>query len=94
MFVTLAVHHPKPEHLDDFRAFLKKVEDEMEGTPGLLSLESFRDLDASRLVAIGRWESQDAAAQGVARLLSVGGRQEEWSEAPDDLFRLAGASAG
>ncbi len=94
MFVTLAIHHPKPEHVGDFLAFMRKIEDEMEGTPGLRSIESFRDLDAPRLIAIGRWESPDAASQGLPRLRAVGGRRDEWSEAPDEVFRLAGASAG
>ncbi len=91
MFVTLAVHHPKPEHTNDFVAFMKKIEEAMEGSPGLLSIESFRDVDAPRLVAIGRWESPEAAAAGIPRLLAVGGRREEWSQQLDDVFRLAPA---
>jgi quinol monooxygenase YgiN len=90
MFLTLAVHHPKPEHVDDFLAFMKRVEVEMKNTPGLLSIESFRDVDAPRLVAIGRWESAEAAAAGVPRLLGIGGREDAWSAAPDEVFRLAG----
>jgi heme-degrading monooxygenase HmoA len=89
MFITMAVHHPKPEHTDDFLAFMKTIERGMEGTPGLISIESFRDVDADRLVAIGRWESAEAAAAGVQRLLSIGGRDPEWSQSPDELFRLA-----
>ena len=89
MFITMAVHHPKPEHVEDFLAFMKKVEAALEGTPGLISIESFRDVDApSRLVAVGRWESADAAAEGVPRLMAVGGRDEGWSAQPDELFRL------
>jgi heme-degrading monooxygenase HmoA len=88
MFVTLAVHHPEPEHLDDFAGFMKKIQREMEGTPGLLGIDVLRDVDADRLVAIGRWESPEAAAAGVPKLVSVGGREERWSQAPDELFRL------
>ncbi len=91
MFVTLAVHHPKPEHVDDFLAFMRKIEEAMEGTPGLLSIESLRDVDAPRLVAIGRWESPEAAAGGMPRPLAVGGRRDEWSQVPDAVFRLASA---
>ena len=84
----MAIHHPKPEHVDDFLDFMKRIERGMEGTPGLVSLDSFRDLDGPRLVAIGRWESPEAAAEGIPRLLSIGGREESWSAAPDELFRL------
>lgn len=91
MFLTLAVHHPKPEHVEDFVAFMKTIEREMEGTPGLHSIESFREGDGARLVAIGRWESPQAAAEGVPRLLAIGGRDPEWSAAPDELFQLSQA---
>jgi heme-degrading monooxygenase HmoA len=91
VFLTLAVHHPKPEHTDDFVAFMKTIEREMEGTPGLHSIESFRDADGARLVAIGRWESPQAAAEGVPRLLAIGGRDPAWSAAPDELFQLSQA---
>jgi len=90
MFITMAVHHPKPEHVEDFLGFMKKIEEAMDGTPGLVSIESFRDVDVpARLVAIGRWESPEAAADGVPRLMSVGGREDSWSAKPDELFRLA-----
>lgn len=88
MFLTLAVHHPKPEHLEDFVAFMKRIEAAMEGTPGLVSLKSFRDADGARLVAIGRWDSPEAFAEGLPRLLAVGGRDPSWSAMPDELFQL------
>ncbi len=91
MFLTVAVHHPRPEHVEDPLSFMKKIERGMEGTPGLISFESFRDVDETRLVAIGRWESAEAAASGVPRLLAIGGREETWSEGPDELFRLVAA---
>ena len=87
----MAVHHPKPEHVEDFLAFMKTIEREMEGTPGLLSIESFREAGRERLVAIGRWESPQAAAEGVPRLLAIGGRDPVWSAAPDELFQLSAA---
>ena len=89
MFITMAVHHPKPEHVEDFLGFMKKVEAAIEGTPGLVSIESFRDVDAPRLVAIGRWESPEAAAEGVPAVMAVGGRDASWTDEPDELFRLA-----
>lgn len=88
MFVTMAFHYPKPEHLDDFAAFLGRIEEHMAGTEGLVSLESYRDVTGDRLVALGRWESEDAAQAGVGRLLAMGGRDPQWSRHPDDVFQL------
>jgi hypothetical protein len=62
----------------------------MRGTDGLLSLESFRDAGSDDLVAIARWESGEPARLGVQKLRSVGGRAADWSERPDDLYRLIG----
>lgn len=88
MFVTLAFHHPRSEHLDDFAAFMKRVEDGMRGTDGLLSLESFRDSGSGDLVAIGRWQSAEHAQAGVPKLRAIGGRETDWTERQDDLYRL------
>ena len=88
MFVTLAIHHPRPESVEDFLAFTRRIEDAMQGTPGLLSLETFRDVQEPRLVALGRWESPNAAVAGVGRLMAVEGRQAEWSTRPDDVMQL------
>ena len=88
MFVTMAFHYPKPEHVDDFAAFMARIEARMAGTGGLVSLESYRDVTGGRLVAIGRWESADAASRGVERLLALGGRDPHWSRHPDDVFQL------
>ena len=60
MHVAIAIHHPKPEHVQDFLDFMATVEAAMEGTPGLLSVESWRELGGGRLVGMSRWESQEA----------------------------------
>jgi quinol monooxygenase YgiN len=90
MFITMVFHHPKPEHREQFLQFMHTIEEGMAGTPGLVSIESFQDLDANRLVAIGRWESREAATAGIPRLLAIGGRDPAWSAKDDELFRLQG----
>jgi heme-degrading monooxygenase HmoA len=91
VFLTIAVHHPKPEHVEDFLAFMRVVERKMQGTPGLASIELFREVGDARLVAIGRWESPEAAADGIPRLMAIGGRDPAWSAAPDEVFQLSEA---
>ena len=88
MFVTLAFHHPRPEHLEDFAAFMKRIEAGMQGTDGLLSIESYRDAGSGDLVAIGRWHSAEQAQAGVPKLLAIGGRVADWTDRPDDLYQL------
>ncbi len=88
MYVTMVFHHPVPEHREAMLTFMYEIERAMEGTPGLLGIDSLRDLDAERLVAIGRWESEAAATEGIPRLLAVGGRDPGWTDRPDELFRL------
>ena len=88
MHVAIAIHYPKPEHVDAFLAFMAKVEAGMQDTPGLISFESWRDLSSGRLVGLSRWESQDAFIAAMPRLLSIGGRDPAWSAQPDDLLSL------
>ena len=88
MFVTIAHHYPRPEHVETFVAFMADIEEGMAGTPGLVSLESFRDVAQTRLVAIGRWESPEAAQAGVSRLMTIGARDPEWSARPDEVMQL------
>lgn len=88
MYATIAIHHVRPAHADAFRAFLGRIEDGMAGTPGLVSLESYEDPRTGDLVAVGRWESAEAAQAGVPRLLAIGGRDPEWSSASDDVLFL------
>jgi quinol monooxygenase YgiN len=88
MHVTIAMHYPNTEHSDAFFAFMKRVQTAMQGTPGLASFESFRDVAEPRLVAIARWESPEAFLAAMPRLRAVEGRDPSWSARPDELLRL------
>jgi len=89
MFLTIAIHHPRPEYIEDFLAFMARTEIAVEGAPGLLEFRSWREAGGGRLVGLARWESQ-AAFQAAMPLIMSGtaDRQEEWSERPDDLLML------
>ena len=91
MHVAIAIHHPKPEHVQDFLDFMATVEAAMEGTPGLLSFESWRELSGGRLVGMSRWESPEAFTAALPRILGIGGRDPAWSARPDELLRLTRA---
>jgi len=88
MFVTMVFHHPRPEYVDRFLAFMTEIESGMAGTEGLVSLESYRNPAAGTLVAIGRWASPEDARAGVAKLMTIGARDPEWTDQPDEIFQL------
>ena len=54
MFTAIAIHHPKPEHTEDFLRFMARVEGGMQSAPGLVSIESWCELNGGRLFAISR----------------------------------------
>lgn len=89
MFTAIAIHHPKPEHSEDFLAFMASVEAGMQGTPGLIDIASWREVNGGRLVAISRWESQEAFVAALPRLQAIGGPETtSWLAQPDDILRL------
>ena len=91
MFVTIAIHHPKPEHAEDFLAFMKRVEGAVAGADGLIEFTSWREA-GGRLVGYARWDSAEAFQAAMPRVLSLSHeRREEWSEWPDDLLALSPA---
>jgi hypothetical protein len=88
VFLAVAHHYPRPEHLGAVVVVMCDVETGMAGTPGLISIESFRKVVETRLPAISRWESPEAAQAGVPRLMSIGERDPRWSARPDEVFQL------
>jgi len=92
MFVTVAIHHPKREHADEFLAFMHRVQDMVADAPGLIEFRSWRDTSSDRLVGMARWESEDAFRAALPQVMSLShDRKDEWSERPDDLLTLTEA---
>jgi heme-degrading monooxygenase HmoA len=52
MFVHLAIHYPRPEHVDDVLASMHRVDKAAEGTPGLIQMGAWRDENSNRLVGL------------------------------------------
>ena len=92
MFHTIAVHHVRPEHEAAFVAFMHRVEQAVAGAPGLVEFSSHRDAQRGVLVAIGRWEGQEAFAQAMPTIMGLSGeRDPAWTEREDELFALTPA---
>ena len=90
MFVAIAIHHARPEHAEDFMAFMRRVIETVGRPPGLIDFHGYRDTQTSRLVGLSRWESAEAFQAALPLIASLrDDRREEWSERPDDVLMLA-----
>ena len=87
MFQAIAIHHARPEHAEEFLAFMHRVRAAVGEPPGLIEFTAWRDIQSSRLVAVSRWESQADFHAALPLIRSLGPeRREEWSERPDELL--------
>ncbi len=89
MYVVVAIHHPKPEYVDDFLAFMARVEAVAQGSRGMLQFRSWREENSNRLVGLSTWESREAFEAALPRITSLSReRSAHWTERPDDVLRL------
>jgi heme-degrading monooxygenase HmoA len=93
MFQAIAIHYARPEHEDEFVAFMHRVIEATSGAPGLIEFTAWRDPAGSgRLFGFSRWESAEAFQAGLPRITSLAHeRREEWSSQPDDVFTMVAA---
>jgi heme-degrading monooxygenase HmoA len=91
MFVAIAIHHARPEHVEDFVAFMHRVIEAVGHPPGLVDFHGYRDAQTSRLVGLSRWETAEAFQAALPLIGSLRHeRREEWSERLDDVLMLTG----
>lgn len=89
MFVAIAIHHVRPEHLDASIEFMWKTTAAVAGTAGLIEFKSYRDPSRPLLAGISRWRSAEDFQAAMPAIMSVTQfRKEEWTTQPDDLFTL------
>jgi hypothetical protein len=89
VFQAVAIHHPRPEHVEDFAAFMGRVVEAVGDPPGLIEFRSWREAEGTRLVGLSRWESREAFTEALPLILSLSGeRRLEWSERADELLML------
>jgi quinol monooxygenase YgiN len=89
MFVAVAIHHPEPEYVEEFLAFMDRVRAAASDAPGLIEFRTWRDTLTNRLVGLSRWESDEAFSRAMPQIMSLSHeRRPEWSAQPDDLLLL------
>ena len=90
MFIHLAIHHPKPEHIDDLLASMNRVDEAAQGAPGLIQIGAWRDQDSDRLVGLALWESAEAFQASVERIFEAVADDpfDQWLLQPPDVLHL------
>ncbi len=88
-FAALAIHHPRPEHRDEWIEVMKQMRSGAAPPPGLIDRAGYADTKGGRLVGLSRWESREAldavigaAIDGAAALDAI------WADQPTDVFVL------
>ncbi|MBF6604129.1 MAG: antibiotic biosynthesis monooxygenase [Chloroflexi bacterium] len=84
----LAIHHPKPEHLDDLLGAMAGLGETLARVPGLVEVRTWRD--ESRVVAMSVWESREAlaAARPTMGAAIVDVPFAQWEARPRELYFL------
>ena len=89
MFITIAIHHPRPEHVGELMAHMRRVVDHTGSPQGMLDFVCTREDGGSRLLAVARWESPAAFEAALPRITALAvERDDAWSERPDELITL------
>ena len=60
MFVSLAIHRPKPRAEDGLIDAMHRFRDAAIGAPGLQHIHTLRSADQGILVGLAIWDSEDA----------------------------------
>ena len=91
MFIHLAIHQPKPEHVDDLLASMHRVDQAAQGAPGLVQIGAWRDQGSDRLVGLALWESAEAFQASVGRIFQAVADDpfDQWLQQPPDIFHLS-----
>jgi antibiotic biosynthesis monooxygenase len=88
VYLTLAIHTPKPEHADDLLDAMTRLRAAADGLPGLVAMGGWRDLASGRVFAMSLWESEEAGQASWASLgpLVADVPFEEWEERPPEIY--------
>ena len=84
----MAIHFPRPEHVDDLLRAMTGLGSAMRAVAGLLEVSVWRDRD--RIVAMSVWESGaalDDAAPTITRAVADV-PFDQWEARPRELLRL------
>lgn len=89
-YLYLAIHYPKPEHVDNLLGAMKRLGEALQTVPGLLEATAWKDQASGRIVAISSWESRQAFlnARPVIGEAIKDVPFDAWEAQPRELFNL------
>jgi heme-degrading monooxygenase HmoA len=90
MPIAIAVHHPKPEHRDEWVATMRQAGEGSADIPGLIgSIAGYVEVDGRRLVGVSHWESAEALKAGIAGIKKLSDQADSaWGDRPTDVLVL------
>lgn len=67
-YLTLGIHHPKPEHKQDLLDATQRIADAARKISGLVDTGAWIDDATGRIIMMSLWESEEAAMTARATL--------------------------
>jgi quinol monooxygenase YgiN len=91
MIALLAIHHPKPDHVDDLLGAMAGFAPALEQVDGVIRVEAWREVGGGRIFAMSVWESEAAVGAAMPRMaeLLADVPFDEWEQAPYEMVSLA-----
>jgi hypothetical protein len=88
MITALAIHHPRPQHIEDWLEVMRRVG--AQPPPGIVDIIGYRDQRVSNnLIAISHWESEQAMNAVLPGMEARSAElDQQWGERPTDVFIL------
>ncbi len=88
-YLYLVIHYPKPEHVEDLLTEMRRLDETMRGTPGLLQIGPWREEQTGRIVALSLWESREAFAAAVGQIAAAVADVpfDDWEERPPEILQ-------
>ena len=90
MFVNMAIHYPRAEKEALLIAAMQRLNQALQGQPGLRYINAHRDMQRNVLVAISMWESRKAMLATVP-IVSATIKDvpfDEWEVRPREIYQL------
>ena len=89
-YLSLAMHYPKPENVDDLLGAMRRLGEALHTVPGLLEATAWKEQMGNRIVAVSTWESQQAFlnARPVIGEAIKDVPFDEWEAKPRELINF------
>jgi heme-degrading monooxygenase HmoA len=90
VIVHLAIHTPKPDHVDDLVASMHRFAAAAAGQPGLREVQTLRDESGEKLVGLAIWDSREEFEAGVRSMRGAVEDDpfEEWEDDDPEVYLL------